>query len=67
MLDGIKWIDYGSDPNPMFSAFESGEIDTNHETSADTLSQAEAHWAEQFGDRHRLDHRRALQRRQPAL
>lgn len=41
-LDGIRWVDYGSDPNPMFSAFESGEIDTNHETSADTLSQAEA-------------------------
>jgi peptide/nickel transport system substrate-binding protein len=41
-LDGIQWIDYGSDPNPMFSAFESAEIDTNHETSADTLSQAEA-------------------------
>ncbi len=41
-LDGILWTDYGSDPNPMFSAFESGEIDTNHETSADTLSQTEA-------------------------
>jgi peptide/nickel transport system substrate-binding protein len=41
LLDGIKWIDYGSDPNPMFSAFESGEIDTNHETAADILSQAE--------------------------
>ena len=42
MLDGIQWIDYGSDPNPMYSAFESEEIDVNHETSADTLSQAEA-------------------------
>lgn len=41
-LDGIRWTDYGSDPNPMFSAFESGEIDTNHETAADTLVQAEA-------------------------
>ena len=41
-LDGVLWTDYGSDPNPMFSAFESGEIDTNHETSADTLSQVEA-------------------------
>jgi peptide/nickel transport system substrate-binding protein len=40
-LDGIRWIDYGSDPSPMFSAFESGEIDTNHETAADTVSQAE--------------------------
>lgn len=42
MLDGIQWIDYGSDPNPMYSAFESEEIDVNHETSADTLSQADA-------------------------
>ena len=42
LLDGITWIDYGSDPNPMFSAFESGEIDTNHETANDTLSQADA-------------------------
>jgi peptide/nickel transport system substrate-binding protein len=41
-LDGIRWVDYGSDPNPMFSAFESGEIDTNHETSADSVSQVEA-------------------------
>jgi len=41
-LDAIVWTDYGSDPNPMFSAFESGEIDTNHETSADALSQVEA-------------------------
>lgn len=41
-LDGIKWVDYGSDPSPMLSAFESGEIDTNHETSADILSQTES-------------------------
>ena len=41
MLDGIRWVDYGSDPNAMFSAFESGEIDTNHETAADAVSQAE--------------------------
>lgn len=27
LLDGVTWIDYGSDPNPMFAAFESGEID----------------------------------------
>lgn len=42
LLDGVQWTDYGSDPNPMFSAFESGEIDVNHETSADTVSQTEA-------------------------
>ena len=42
LLDGIKWVDYGSDPNAMFSAFESGEIDTNHETGADSVSQVES-------------------------
>ncbi|MDQ6435459.1 ABC transporter substrate-binding protein [Mesorhizobium sp. LHD-90] len=41
-LDGILWTDYGSDPNAMYSAFEAAEIDTNHETSADALSQIEA-------------------------
>ncbi|MDW6026173.1 ABC transporter substrate-binding protein [Mesorhizobium sp. BAC0120] len=41
-LDGIRWVDYGSDPNPMLSAFEAGEVDTNHETSADTIPQMEA-------------------------
>ncbi len=38
-LDGIKWVDYGSDPNAMLSAFESGEIDTDHETASDAVSQ----------------------------
>jgi peptide/nickel transport system substrate-binding protein len=42
MLDGVQWIDYGSDPNPMYSAFEAAEVDANHETSADTISQVEA-------------------------
>lgn len=42
LLDGIQWTDYGSDPNATFSAFESAEIDVDHETSADTISQAEA-------------------------
>ena len=40
-LDGITWTDYGADTNVMLSAFESNEIDTNHETYADTLVQAE--------------------------
>ena len=40
-LDGITWTDYGADTNVMLSAFESSEIDTNHETYADTLVQAE--------------------------
>jgi peptide/nickel transport system substrate-binding protein len=41
-LDGVKWIDYGADPTALIGAFESGEIDTNHETGADTVAQAEA-------------------------
>ncbi|TPI82732.1 ABC transporter substrate-binding protein [Mesorhizobium sp. B2-8-9] len=40
-LDGIKWVDYGSDPNATLSAFESGEIDTDHETTADAVSQTD--------------------------
>ncbi|MCV0380119.1 ABC transporter substrate-binding protein [Nitratireductor sp.] len=34
-LDGIEFIDYGTDPSAMVSAFESGEIHTNYETTAD--------------------------------
>lgn len=34
-LDGIEFIDYGTDPSAEVSAFEAGEIDTNYETPAD--------------------------------
>ena len=34
-LDGIEFIDYGTDPSAWVNAFESGEIDTNFETTAD--------------------------------
>ncbi|MCR4268217.1 ABC transporter substrate-binding protein [Nitratireductor sp. ZSWI3] len=34
-LDGVEFIDYGTDPSAMVSAFESGEIHTNYETTAD--------------------------------
>ncbi len=34
-LDGVEFIDYGTDPSAMVSAFESGEVHTNHETTAD--------------------------------
>jgi peptide/nickel transport system substrate-binding protein len=34
-LDGIEFTDYGADPSTMVSAFESGEIHTNLETTAD--------------------------------
>ena len=41
LLDAITWIDYGGDATPMFAAFESGEIDTNHETAADAIALVE--------------------------
>jgi peptide/nickel transport system substrate-binding protein len=34
-VDGIEFIDYGTDPSAMVSAFESAEIHTNRETTAD--------------------------------
>ena len=34
-LDGVEFIDYGTDPSAMVSAYEAGEVDTNHETTAD--------------------------------
>jgi peptide/nickel transport system substrate-binding protein len=37
-LDGIEFIDYGTDPSAMVSAFEAGEVHTNFETSADYVS-----------------------------
>ncbi len=41
-LDGIRWIDYGTDPNAALSAFEAGEVDVNHETAAEQVDQVEA-------------------------
>ena len=35
MLDGVEFIDYGTNPSAMVSAFEAGEVHTNHETTAD--------------------------------
>ncbi len=37
-LDGVEFIDYGTDPSAMVSAFESGEVHTNHETTADYVT-----------------------------
>lgn len=34
-LDGIEFIDYGTDPSAEVSAFEAGEIHANYETTAD--------------------------------
>ena len=35
LLDGVEFIDYGTDPTATVNAFESGEIDLNIETPAD--------------------------------
>ncbi|NGO53779.1 ABC transporter substrate-binding protein [Allomesorhizobium camelthorni] len=35
LLDGVEFIDYGTDPAAMLNAFESGEIQANFETPAD--------------------------------
>lgn len=34
-LDGVEFIDYGTDPSVMISAFEAREIDTNYQTMAE--------------------------------
>ena len=34
-LDGVRFIDYGTDPAAIVAAFEAGEIDVNDETNAD--------------------------------
>jgi len=41
-LDSVKWIDYSADPVAMIAGFESGDVDTDHETAADSLAQTEA-------------------------
>ena len=45
-LDGVEFIDYGTDPSAMVSAFEAGEVHTNHETTADYVSILEGVGAE---------------------
>jgi peptide/nickel transport system substrate-binding protein len=41
-LDGIEFIDYGSDPNALLSAFESGEVHANFETTGDQVAVLDA-------------------------
>ncbi|MEO1745092.1 MAG: ABC transporter substrate-binding protein [Pseudomonadota bacterium] len=35
LLDGVEFIDYGTDQSAQIAAFESGEIDANYETTGD--------------------------------
>lgn len=36
-LDGVEFIDYGTDPNAVASAFESGEVQCNFETTGNQI------------------------------
>jgi peptide/nickel transport system substrate-binding protein len=38
-LDAVEMIDFGTDPTAMTAAFESGDIDTNELTEADSIDQ----------------------------
>jgi peptide/nickel transport system substrate-binding protein len=33
-LDGVEFVDYGTDPSALIAAFESGEIHANHQTTS---------------------------------
>ena len=66
-LDGVEFIDYGTDPSAMVSAFEAGEVHTNYETAADYVSILDGLGAGQVGSRHRGDDRGAHERHQQAL
>ena len=37
-LDGVEFIDYGSDPTALVSAFEAEEVHTNYETTGDMVA-----------------------------
>jgi peptide/nickel transport system substrate-binding protein len=41
-LDRVEWIDYGTDPTATVAALKAGEVDCNHQTLADTVSQLDA-------------------------
>jgi peptide/nickel transport system substrate-binding protein len=37
LLDGVEFIDYGTDPSALVSAFEADEVDVNFETTSDYI------------------------------
>ncbi|MEO1724526.1 MAG: ABC transporter substrate-binding protein [Pseudomonadota bacterium] len=41
-LDGVEWIDHGTDPTTMIAALESEEVDASHETKPDSLQVMES-------------------------
>ncbi|MEM6354803.1 MAG: ABC transporter substrate-binding protein [Pseudomonadota bacterium] len=36
-LDGVEWVDHGTDPTTMIAALESEEVDASHETKPNSL------------------------------
>ncbi len=38
-LDGVRWVDHGTDPIAMIAAMEAGDVDANYFTSPDQLDQ----------------------------
>lgn len=40
-LDGVRWVDHGTDPTAMIAAMEVGEVDANYFTSPEQLDQME--------------------------
>ncbi|MEM9043616.1 MAG: ABC transporter substrate-binding protein [Pseudomonadota bacterium] len=41
-LDGVEWIDHGTDPTAMIAAFEAEEVDGNQETQSDSVPQLDS-------------------------
>ncbi|MEL7137743.1 MAG: ABC transporter substrate-binding protein [Pseudomonadota bacterium] len=41
-LDGVEWVDHGTDPTTMIAALESEEVDASHETKPDSLQVMES-------------------------
>jgi peptide/nickel transport system substrate-binding protein len=41
-LDGVEWLDHGTDPIAMIAALESEEADTNYHTAADAIDPLDA-------------------------
>ena len=67
LLDGIKWVDYGSDPNADVLGLRIRRDRHQPRDRSRFRFAGRVDGAEELGDRHRLDAGRALQRRQPAL
>ena len=66
-LDGVEFIDYGTDPSARVSAFEAGEVHTNYETVGRLCRHPRRARADEVRSRHRGDDRGAHERQQQAV